>query len=54
MDSLRDPELQSDAKKSNLEIEPIDGPTMGNAIAGLYDIESATVGKLKEILTVKN
>jgi tripartite-type tricarboxylate transporter receptor subunit TctC len=53
MDSVRDPELQSDAKKSNLEIEPVDGPAMANAIAGLYETDSATVGKLKEILTVK-
>lgn len=53
MDSVRDAELQLDAKKSNLEIEPIDGPTIANTIAGLYEIDSATLGKLKEILVVK-
>jgi tripartite-type tricarboxylate transporter receptor subunit TctC len=53
MATVRDAELQLDAKKSNLEIEPIDGPTIANTIAGLYEIDSATIGKLKEILMVK-
>lgn len=53
MDSVRDPELLLDAKKSNLEIEPIDGPTIANTIAGLHELDAATIAKLKEILMVK-
>lgn len=50
MDSVRDAELLLDAKRSKLEIEPIDGPAMANTIASLYELDSATIAKLKEIL----
>ena len=42
-----------DAKKSKLEIEPIDGPTIANTIANLYELDSATIAKLKEVLVAK-
>jgi tripartite-type tricarboxylate transporter receptor subunit TctC len=53
MDSIGDAELVADAKKSNLEIEPVDGPGIASTIAGLYELDSATIAKLKEILVVK-
>jgi tripartite-type tricarboxylate transporter receptor subunit TctC len=53
IDSLKDAELQSDAKKSNLEIEPIDGPAIEKTIAGLYEIDAVTIAKLKEVLMTK-
>jgi tripartite-type tricarboxylate transporter receptor subunit TctC len=53
MDSIGSAELLSDAKKSNLEIEPIDGPTIAKTISGLYELDSPTIAKLKEILVVK-
>jgi hypothetical protein len=53
MSSIGKAELLSDAKKSNLEIEPIDGPTIANSIESLYELDSATIAKLKEILVVR-
>jgi hypothetical protein len=53
MDSVGNAEFLSDAKKANLEIEPIDGPTIASTIAGLYKIDSATIAKLKETLAAK-
>jgi tripartite-type tricarboxylate transporter receptor subunit TctC len=53
MSSIGNAELLSDAKKSNLEIEPIDGPTIANSIESLYELDSATIAKLKEILVVR-
>lgn len=53
MDSVTDSELLLDAKKSKLEIEPIDGPTIANTIANLYELDSATIAKLKEVLVAK-
>lgn len=53
IDTLRDPELLAEAKKANLEIEPVDGPTMTKAAAGLYDIDPQTISKLVTILVPK-
>jgi tripartite-type tricarboxylate transporter receptor subunit TctC len=51
--TLKDPELLSEAKKSDLDIDPIDGPTIAKTFAGLYDIDPATSAKLKAILAPK-
>lgn len=53
MDTLRDPELLAEAKKSKLEIDPMDGPTATKVFASLYEIDSALLEKLKEILLPK-
>ena len=53
MNSVSDPELLSEAKRSRLEIEPIDGPSIGRTISGLHELDHASVARLKEILTVK-
>jgi len=53
MDALKDPELLAEAKKSDLDIDPIDGPTTAKTFAGLYEIDPATAGKLKAILVPK-
>jgi tripartite-type tricarboxylate transporter receptor subunit TctC len=53
IDTLRDPELLAEAKKANLEIDPVDGPTMTKAAAGLYDIDPQTISKLVTILVPK-
>jgi hypothetical protein len=53
VDTLNDPELLAEAKKSKLEIEVIDGPTIAKKLAQLYDIKPEVVAKLKEILLPK-
>jgi tripartite-type tricarboxylate transporter receptor subunit TctC len=53
MDTLKDPELLAEAKKGDLEIDPIDGPTLAKTFASLYEIDSATTAKLKEVLVPK-
>jgi len=51
--TLRDPELLAEAKKADLEVAPIDGPTTAKTFAGLYDLNPALIGKLKDILIPK-
>lgn len=48
--TLRDPELVAEAKKAQLEVNPIDGPTTAKTFAGLYDLSPALISKLKELL----
>jgi tripartite-type tricarboxylate transporter receptor subunit TctC len=53
LDALKDPALLAEAKKSDLDIDAIDGPTTAKTFAGLYDIDAATLAKLKAILVPK-
>ncbi|MGH7770236.1 MAG: hypothetical protein ACREQP_22520, partial [Candidatus Binatia bacterium] len=53
IDTLKDTEFLAEAKKASLEIEPVDGPTMTKAAAGLYDIDAQTISKLVTILVPK-
>ena len=53
MDTMRDPEFLAEAKKSRLEIAPIDGVATGKALAGLYKLDPAIISRLKEILLPK-
>ncbi|TMA10998.1 MAG: hypothetical protein E6J89_09030 [Deltaproteobacteria bacterium] len=53
MDVLKDSELLAEARKGDLEIDPIDGPTLAKIFAGLYELDSGTTAKLKEILVPK-
>jgi hypothetical protein len=53
VDTMRDPELLAEAKKSKLEIEVIDGPTIAKKLGQLYELQPAVVAKLKEILLPK-
>src|SRR5918992_3597429 len=46
--ALRDPELLAEAKKAQLEVEPVDGPTTAKTFAGLYELNPSLVAKLKE------
>jgi tripartite-type tricarboxylate transporter receptor subunit TctC len=49
-DTMRDPEFMSEAKKSNLAIDPVSGEELDKIIAGLIKMEASQRGKLKEIL----
>jgi len=51
--TLKDPELLVEAKKSDLDIDPIDGPAIAKTFAGLYDIDQNTEAKLRAILAPK-
>ena len=53
MKTLRDPELLAEAERAKLEIDPIDGPTVARSFASLYEIDAATLAKLKDILTAR-
>jgi tripartite-type tricarboxylate transporter receptor subunit TctC len=53
MDTLRDPELLAEAKKGQMEIDPIDGPTTAKNLSSLYDLSPSIIAKLKEILLPK-
>jgi tripartite-type tricarboxylate transporter receptor subunit TctC len=53
MKTLRDPELLAEAKKAQLEVDPIDGPATAKTFASLYELTPSLVGKLKEILIPK-
>jgi tripartite-type tricarboxylate transporter receptor subunit TctC len=51
--ALRDRDLVAEAKKADLEVAPIDGPTTAKTFAGLYELSPALVAQLKEILIPK-
>jgi tripartite-type tricarboxylate transporter receptor subunit TctC len=51
--TLRDKDLAAEAKKSDLEIAPIDGPTTAKTFASLYDLSPPLIAQLKEILIPK-
>jgi tripartite-type tricarboxylate transporter receptor subunit TctC len=53
VDTLKDPELIAEAKKSKLDIEVIDGPTIAKKLGQLYELQPAVITKLKELLLPK-
>jgi tripartite-type tricarboxylate transporter receptor subunit TctC len=53
MRTFKDSELIAEAKRSQLDVEPVDGPTITKTLSGLYDLKPATVARLKDILLPK-
>ena len=53
MRTFKDPDLIAEAKRSQLDVEPVDGPTITKTLSGLYDLKPATVARLKDILLPK-
>jgi hypothetical protein len=53
LQTFRDRDLLAEAKRSELDIDPVDGPTITKTLTGLYDLKPATVARLKEILLPK-
>jgi tripartite-type tricarboxylate transporter receptor subunit TctC len=51
--TLRDRDLLAEAKKADLEIQPVDGPTTAKIFNSLYDLDPVLIAKLKEILVPK-
>jgi hypothetical protein len=50
METLRDPDLLAEAKKSGVDIDPVDGPTVATMMAHLYELSPAFKSKLAELL----
>jgi tripartite-type tricarboxylate transporter receptor subunit TctC len=50
---LKDPELIAEAKKANLDIEPVTGEEMGSIVNGLFKLDPAIINKWKQILASK-
>ncbi|HME62615.1 MAG TPA: tripartite tricarboxylate transporter substrate-binding protein [Candidatus Binatia bacterium] len=48
--TMRDRELAAEAKKADLEVAPIDGPTTAKTFASLYELSPSLIAQLKEIL----
>ncbi|MEX0802299.1 MAG: tripartite tricarboxylate transporter substrate-binding protein [Candidatus Binatia bacterium] len=53
VNTLKDPELLAEAKKSKLDIEVIDGPAIAKKLGALYDLQPAVVAKMRDILLPK-
>src|SRR5262245_29817458 len=51
--TFQDADLLAEAKRSQLDVDPVDGPTIAKTLSGLYDLKPATVAKLKDILLPK-
>jgi len=50
IETLRDPDLLMEAKKAQIDIDPIDGPTVTKMMAGLYELSPAFKSKLTKLL----
>ena len=48
--TMKDPEFLADAKKANLDVEPIAGQEMERIISGIFKLDPALAAKLKSIL----
>jgi tripartite-type tricarboxylate transporter receptor subunit TctC len=48
--TMKDPDFLVDAKKANLDIEPITGPEMERLVAGIFKLDPKLTEKLKNIL----
>ncbi len=48
--TLKDPEFLAEAKKANLEIEPVPGEEIESVVQGLFKIEPEFVARMKKVL----
>jgi tripartite-type tricarboxylate transporter receptor subunit TctC len=53
MDTLKDSQLLAEADKAKLEINPVDGPGIEKVVNGLFEIDPATVNRIKKLLGSK-
>ena len=51
--TFKDPDLLGEAKRSQLDVAPVDGPSTTKTLTVLYDLKPATIAKLKDILLPK-
>jgi tripartite-type tricarboxylate transporter receptor subunit TctC len=52
-DTMKDPEFLEDAKKSKLDVDPINGDELEKTVHGLFKLNPSVVAKLKEALSAK-
>jgi tripartite-type tricarboxylate transporter receptor subunit TctC len=50
MDTINDADLVAEAKKGNLEINPVNGEDLAKSVQAVLQLEPGLVAKLKEIL----
>ena len=50
---MKDPAFRADAKKAQIEIDPIDGVETEKIFSDVYKIQPATLAKLKDLLLPK-
>lgn len=48
--TMRDPEFLAEAKKANLDLDPVPGEDLERVISGFFNLEPGLLKKLKEIL----
>jgi tripartite-type tricarboxylate transporter receptor subunit TctC len=51
--TYKDPDFLAEAKKANLDLEPVTGEEMEQIVAGLFKLEAKQVARLKEVLVPK-
>jgi tripartite-type tricarboxylate transporter receptor subunit TctC len=49
-ETMNDPEFVAEAKKGNLELEPVAGEELEKVVNSFFKVDAATVNKLREIL----
>jgi hypothetical protein len=52
MATMKDAEFLAEAKKANLVVSPLDGPTVGRTVADLYNAEAKLLERFREIIEV--
>jgi hypothetical protein len=50
MNTMKDPEFLTDAKRAKLDLDPIDGAGIEKQVRELFELEPGLVNKMKEIL----
>ena len=53
METMKDPKFLREAKKSQLEINPLDGAKLAKKFAGFYNYDSKLLARVKEIIEPK-
>jgi tripartite-type tricarboxylate transporter receptor subunit TctC len=49
-DTMSDPEFVAEAKKGNLELDPVAGEELEKIVSSFFKVDSATINKLRDIL----
>lgn len=52
MATMKDPEFLAEARKANLAVNPIDGPTIAKTVAELYTTDKKLLDRFREIIEV--
>lgn len=52
MATMKDPEFLAEARKTNLVVSPIDGPTIAKTVADLYKAEQKLLDRFRDIIEV--